>query len=55
MKVLRIALGEAERLELVPRNVARLARAPVSQLDRPEPFSHGEVVSILATVRGDRL
>lgn len=53
--VLRGALGQAERTDLVGRNVARLARPPRIPRRRVSPLSVEEVRTFLATITGDRL
>jgi integrase len=53
--VLRQALGYAERLELVPRNVARLAVPPRIPRAEVVPLSPYEARRFLAAIRGDRL
>src|SRR5664280_3493038 len=53
--VLRGALGHAERTDLVPRNVARLARPPRIPRRRVSPRSVEQVRAFLAAVTGDRL
>lgn len=47
-RTIRAALGEAERRNHVPRNVAVLARAPRVQVEPVEPLSLDEVQKILA-------
>lgn len=53
--VLRGALGHAERTDLVPRNVARLARPPRIPRRRVSPLSVEQVRAFLAAITGDRL
>jgi integrase len=55
LKVLRIALGDAERIGLVARNVARLARPPRVPKREIEPFDWPEIARLLTAIRGDRL
>ena len=53
--ILRRALGQAERWDLVPRNVARLVDAPSVRPPKVEPFTPKEAHAFLAAVRGHRL
>lgn len=53
--VLRGALGHAERLGLVSRNVARLARPPRIPRRQVAPLSVDEARVFLGAIRGDRL
>jgi integrase len=53
--VLRGALGHAERMDLVNRNVARLARPPRIPRRPVSPLSVEQARIFLAAVRGDRL
>ena len=53
--LIRNALADAEREELVPRNAAKLVRPPA--LDRPErrALTMDEARALLVSIRGDRL
>ena len=53
--ILRRALGQAERWDLVARNVARLVDAPTVHPPKVEPFSPEEARAFLAAVHGHRL
>jgi integrase len=53
--VLRQALGHAERMDLVSRNVARLARPPRIPRRPVSPLSVEQARTFLAAIRGDRL
>jgi integrase len=53
--VLRGALGHAERMDLVNRNVARLARPPRIPRRPVSPLSVEQARTFLAAIRGDRL
>jgi integrase len=53
--VLRGALGHAERMDLVSRNVARLARPPRIPRRPVSPLSVEQARIFLAAIRGDRL
>jgi integrase len=53
--VLRGALGHAERMDLVNRNVARLARPPRIPRRPVSPLSAEQARAFLAAIRGDRL
>jgi integrase len=53
--VLRQALGHAERMELVSRNVARLARPPRIPHRPVSPLTVEQARTFLAAIRGDRL
>lgn len=55
LAVLRTALGDAERDELVDRNVARLVRAPARQSRETVPLDAEQAAALLAAMRGDRL
>ena len=53
--VLRVALGDAERLDLVPRNVAKSAKPPsLPRLER-RALTPDEARALLAAMSGDRL
>jgi integrase len=53
--VLRQALGHAERMDLVGRNVARLARPPRIPRCPVSPLTVEQARTFLAAIRGDRL
>ena len=53
--VLRIALGDAERLGIVPRNVAQLVKPPRSRPSEPKPFTPTEQHAILTSASHERL
>jgi integrase len=53
--VLRGALGHAERMDLVSRNVARLAKPPRIPRRPVSPLSAEQARTFLAAIRGDRL
>ena len=53
--VLRMALGQAERWGLVPRNVARLVKAPTVHPPKVEPFDLDEARAFIVATRGHRL
>jgi integrase len=53
--VLRQALGHAERMELVGRNVARLARPPRIPHRPVSPLTMEQARTFLDAIRGDRL
>jgi integrase len=53
--LLRNALGDAERLELVPRNVARSVRPPASTKGRVRALSPEEARRLLVTAKDERL
>jgi integrase len=53
--VLRKALADAERLGLVPRNVAAVAKPPVARRDPRRTWSSDEVREFFSFVKGDRL
>ncbi len=53
--VLRSALSEAERQELVPRNVARLVRLPTPPRKEVQPLTEEQTRAFLRAVEGDRL
>jgi len=52
---LRSALEQAVLWGLIPRNVARLVRAPAYSAPEKRPFTVAEQVAILRAARGDRL
>jgi integrase len=53
--LLRNALGDAERLELVPRNVARSVRPPAPPQRKVRALTPEEARRLLATAREERL
>ncbi len=53
--VLRIALADAERWNLVHRNVARLVKTPRARPDAPRPFSEAELRRLFANAQEERL
>ena len=53
--ILRRALGQAEKDNLVPRNVARLVSPGRVKKPDIQPLTHVEAKKLLAAVRGDRL
>ena len=53
--ILRQALGHAERTELVPRNVAKLAMPPRIPRREVRPLTPEEARTFLAAIAGDRL
>ena len=53
--VLRTALKDAVRWELIPRNVAALIHAPRTTRTEITPLSPEEARAFLESVRGDRL
>jgi integrase len=53
--VIRAALGRAEKLDLVARNVARLADVPPQVRAEVKPLEPHEAVKLLDAVKGDRL
>ena len=53
--LLRNALGEAERLELVTRNVARLVRPPSPPARKVRALEFEEARRLLAAAEGERL
>lgn len=53
--VLRSALSEAERQELVPRNVARLVRLPAPPSKEIVPLTPEQTRAFLQAIAGDRL
>lgn len=53
--VLRMALNEAMRLDLVHRNVAALVKPPTIVQYDARALDTGEALRLLATVKGDRL
>lgn len=53
--VLRKALNEAVRWDLLPRNVASLVKSPKIQRKEIKPYSVEEARTLLCTVEGDRL
>ena len=52
--VLRSALSEAERLELVTTNVAARIRSPRVETQRGRPFDRYELQALLAVIRGEK-
>lgn len=55
LTILRLALGQAERWELVPRNVAALVDAPTVPRFEATPLDLDQVGQLLDTITGDRL
>jgi len=53
--ILRRALGQAERWDMVPRNVAALVDAPTVRRPEVLPFTPAEAAGLLGKVREDRL
>ncbi len=53
--VLRSALSDAQRLDLVPRNVAKAAKPPSLQASKRRPLTVPEAQRLLAAASGDRL
>lgn len=53
--VLRMALNQAERWSMVPRNVARLVDPPTVHPPKVDPFSPDEARQFLTAVKGHRL
>jgi integrase len=53
--LLRNALAEAERLDLVPRNVAKAVKAPPAPHRRFRPLRPEEARRLVEVLRGDRL
>ena len=53
--VLRTALNQAVRWELVPRNVAALTDPPRHRPRQIKPLTPGQAATLLSTVSGDRL
>jgi integrase len=55
LAVLRRALGQAEKWQMVTRNVAKLVDAPRVQRQEVRPFTVEEVLRLLEVARGHRL
>jgi integrase len=55
MPILRIALGQALKWDLVPRNVATLANPPSVRRPEIKPWTPDQARDFLQAVRGDRL
>lgn len=55
LAVLRRALGQAEKWQLVTRNVAKLVDAPRVSREEVQPFTVEEVLRLLDVARGHRL
>ena len=55
LRLLRNALGEAERLDLVPRNVARAVRMPSVPKFEASALDADQARNLLTTLRGNRL
>lgn len=53
--VLRVALQQAVREDLLPRNVARLVEAPTVRTEPVQPLDVAEAQQLLKVARGDRL
>jgi len=53
--VLRVALSDAERLDLVPRNVAKAAKPPALARSERRALTPEEARAFLSVVAGDRL
>ena len=53
--VLRVALSDAERLDLVPRNVAKVVRPPSLARQERRSLTPDEARAFLAVIAGDRL
>ncbi|HEX5997436.1 MAG TPA: site-specific integrase [Jiangellales bacterium] len=53
--VLRVALSDAERLDLVPRNVAKAAKPPALARSERRALTPGEARALLSAVAEDRL
>jgi integrase len=53
--VLRVALGDAERLDLIPRNVAKAAKPPGLGRTERRALSPDEAKALLTAIAGDRL
>jgi integrase len=53
--VLRVALADAERMDLVPRNVARAAKPPSLGRKERRALIPDEARALLAAIIGDRL
>jgi integrase len=51
--VLRTALSNALREELLPRNVASLIRVPVARTHKPRPWTAEEARQLLESARRD--
>ena len=55
LATLRLALGQAERWDLVSRNVAQLVDRPRAKRFEPAPLNPDEACCLLRAVAGDRL
>ena len=55
LATLRVALRQATKWELVPRNVASLVSSPSVKRLEVQPFTPEETQAFLAAIRGDRL
>lgn len=53
--VLRAALNQAMKWDLIPRNVATLVNPPQVDVYQPKTLSKTEAARLIATLRGDRL
>jgi len=53
--VLRVALADAERLDLVPRNVARAVKGPALGHEERQALTVEEARTFLTAIEGDRL
>jgi len=53
--VLRVALSDAERMDLVPRNVAKAAKPPSLPRSERRALTHDEARALLSAIAGDRL
>jgi integrase len=53
--VLRVALADAERMDLVPRNVAKSAKPPGVSRSERRALTHEEARRLLSAIAGDRL
>ena len=53
--VLRVALSDAERLDLVPRNVAKAAKPPGLSRTERRALTPAEARTLLSAIVGDRL
>jgi integrase len=53
--VLRVALADAERMDLVPRNVAKAAKPPALGRSERRALTPEEAKTLLSVLTGDRL
>jgi integrase len=53
--VLRVALSDAERMDLVPRNVAKAAKPPSLSRSERRALTYEEAGALLSAIAGDRL